>query len=387
MTVPDGRPLSVLEMGTGWFGEQAGGLERYFAGLMDHGADAGLRCRGLVVGSAEVARLSGGRVTAYASSTAPLPRRWVAARRAVAEAIDAEPVDLWASHFALYALPVLRQLRRLPTVVHFHGPVGRRRDSVRGNGRWPCTLKRLIERRVYLRADRLIVLSEAFRAVLCESFAVDPGRVRVIPGGVDVDRFQTPLTRAQAREQLGWPADRPVLLCVRRLVHRMGLHLLVDAVAQLRERHPDLLCVIGGRGPLAEHLAADVAARGLSDHIRLVGFVPDDVLPVAYRAADLSVVPSEAWEGFGLITVESLAAGTPVVVTPVGGLPEVVRPLSPDLVTTAATAAAVAERLDDCVAGRVVLPTADDCRQYAREHFGWPAVARRVAEVYREACG
>ncbi len=376
------RRLSVLEVGVAWFGEKPGGVERYFADLMDHAAGAGLDARGLVVGTPAVAGLSGGRVTAFAPADAPLLRRWRAGRAAAAAV---GPVDVWASHFALYAAPLVRPLRRVPHVVHFHGPWAA--EGAREGQRWAVVrLKARLERHAYRRADRFIVLSDAFRTVLCDGYDVDPGRVRVIPGGVDVDRFDPALTRAEARERLGWPADRRVVLCVRRLVRRMGLHVLLDAVERVRGRHPDVLCLIAGRGPLAGELAAAVQARGLGGHVRLLGFVPDEQLPAAYRAADLSVVPTEAWEGFGLITVESLAAGTPVLVTPVGGLPEVVRPLAPDLVTAAATADALAERLDACLAGRADVPSAEQCRAYARRHFAWPAVAARVADVYREVC-
>ncbi len=381
--------LSVLEVGMAWFGEQPGGLDRYFAGLMDHAAAAGVRARGLVIGSPDVARASGGRVTAYATAADPIPRRWLAARRAARSAADdaaaaGHPFDLWASHLALYAAPLLGPLRRLPHVVHFHGPFAAEGQR-EGQRSFLVGVKAAVERRVYRRADRLVVLSDAFRDVLAaDPYGIDPARIRVVPGGVDVDRFDTGLTRAEARGRLGWPADRPTVLCVRRLVRRMGLTMLLDAVARLRDRHPDLLCLIGGRGPLADELAAGITARHLGDHVRLLGFVPDEQLPLAYRAADFSVVPTEAWEGFGLITVESLAAGTPVLVTPVGGLPEVVRPFAPDLVTAAATVDALAERLGDCLAGRVAVPTAEQCRAYARTHFDWPAVAARVAEVYRE---
>ena len=381
--VADRRFLPVLQLGLAWFAEQPGGLDRYFAGLVDHAAAGGLDVRGLVIGSPDVARQSGGRVTAYAAADESLRRRWRAARAAVDAAVERDRFDLWASHFALYAWPMLGRLRRLPHVVHFHGPWAAE-GAREGQGRLAVLLKRALERRVYRSADRLIVLSEAFRDVLCHDYRVDPARVRVVPGGVDVGRFDVAASRRQAREQLGWPADRPTLLCVRRLVRRMGLHLLVDAVDRLRDRHPDLLCLIGGRGPLAAELAAKIDARGLSGHVRLLGFVPDDQLPLAYRAADLSVVPTEAWEGFGLITVESLAAGTPVVVTPVGGLPEVVRPLSAALVAEAATADALAERLDDLLAGRAQPPAAAACAAYARQTFDWSAVVPRIAAVYRE---
>ena len=179
-------------------------------------------------------------------------------------------------------------------------------------------------------------------------------------------------------------AHRPVLLSVRRLAHRMGLEALVDAVGLLRAEVPDVLLLVAGRGPLAEALEGRVAAAGLSEHVRLLGFVPDDDLPLAYRAATASVVPTRALEGFGLITVESLAAGTPVFVTPVGGLPEAVSPLSPTLVFPSGEAGAMAAHLAAALSGRLLVPSDAACRAYARDRFDWSTVAHRTRAVYEE---
>jgi glycosyltransferase involved in cell wall biosynthesis len=174
---------------------------------------------------------------------------------------------------------------------------------------------------------------------------------------------------------------------VRRLVRRVGVDTLVDAAAALRARVPEALVLIAGRGPLREELEARIVARGLANHVRLLGFVADDALPLAYRAADLTVVPSAALEGFGLVTVESLAAGTPCVVTPVGGLVDVVSPLAPQLVSRSPSAADIADTLADALLGRIPLPGAAGCASYAREGFDWPVVVARVRRVYEEARG
>ncbi len=90
-----------------------------------------------------------------------------------------------------------------------------------------------------------------------------------------------------------------------------------------------------GRGPLEHELRAQATASGLGERILFTGFVPDDDLPKIYAAADFSIVPSEALEGFGLTTLESLACGTPVLVTPVGGLPETVASFDRSLILAA----------------------------------------------------
>jgi glycosyltransferase involved in cell wall biosynthesis len=245
--------------------------------------------------------------------------------------------------------------------------------------------KEVVERAVYRRASQAIVLSSAFRDVLADRFDVERDRIHVVPGGVEVDRFAGAPPRAACRETLGWPTDRPIVLCVRRLVRRVGVDALVEASVALRARVPDALVLIAGTGPMRGELEARIDALGLQDTVRLLGFVPDDVLPLAYRAADLSVVPTASLEGFGLITVESLAAGTPCVVTPVGGLAEIVEPLAPQLVTATAGAGDIGAVLTDALLGAIALPTAAQCTAYARASYDWPVVAARVRDVYELA--
>ena len=176
------------------------------------------------------------------------------------------------------------------------------------------------------------------------------------------------------------------MLCVRRLVRRVGVDTLVDAANILRARVPDALVLIAGTGPLRGELEARITALGLERHVQLLGFVPDALLPTAYRAADLSVVPTATLEGFGLITVESLAAGTPCVVTPVGGLTDVVAPFAPQLITDTPSAGDIGALLAAALRGDVALPTARQCERYARRDFDWPVVAAGVRQVYEAAC-
>jgi glycosyltransferase involved in cell wall biosynthesis len=123
----------------------------------------------------------------------------------------------------------------------------------------------------------------------------------------------------------------------------------------------------------------------MDEHVRLLGYVPDEQLPRMYRAADLSIVPTVALEGFGLIAAESLAAGTPVLVTPIGGLPEVVQGLAADLVLPAATEGAIAAGLASALTGRTRLPSEAACSEFARTHYGWPMIAGRIRQTYQEA--
>jgi glycosyltransferase involved in cell wall biosynthesis len=376
--------LQTLQLGMRWFGENAGGLNRVYVHLVDELSRSGVELHGLVAGSADVVRASEGRVHAFASASAPLLHRMRAVRAAAVEWLRERPDAVVVSHFAMHAFPVLSQLGAHPLVVHFQGPWGDE-SRLEGGGVLNVLAKRMVERKVYRRADRAIVLSSAFRDVLAREFRVPMERIDVIPGGVDVDRFAIAASRSECRRALGWPTDRPIVLSVRRLVRRVGVDTLVEAANVLRARVPDALVLVAGTGPLRSELEARVAALNLERHVQFLGFVPDDDLPTAYRAADLTVVPTAALEGFGLITIESLAAGTPCVVTPVGGLTDVITPLSPQLVTETPSAGDIGALLAAALRGSVALPTARECESFARRDHDWPVVAERVRQVYEAA--
>lgn len=378
--------LHTLQIGMGWLPEQAGGLNRVYYNLIRSLPQAGIGVRGLVAGSPELVEQTRGSVEAFASSAAPLPIRWCKVRRRALRIMAEQAPSLVAVHFALYAAPLGRHLRDYPLVVHFHGPWAQE-GAVEDNSRLKTRFKRLIEQVVYRQARRFIVLSEAFQNVLHGAYGVPIERIRIVPGGVEIARFSSSLTRREARQRLGWPQDRPLLLSVRRLQRRMGLENLVAAMARVRREAPEALLLIAGKGPLAAELYARIDALGLRNHTRLLGFLPETDLPLAYCAANLTIVPTMALEGFGLTTIESLAAGTPVLVTPVGGLPEAVRGLSPNLVLEGYGTDALADGLVGALRGTLSLPDEVACRTYAQTHFDWPVIARRVREVYEEALG
>ena len=380
------REIQVIELGTGWFAEKPGGLERVFYGLITQLAAFGVRARGLVVGSAAVKTLSGGRVQGFAAAAAPLPVRWLRLRRALRELLGQKPADLISAHFALYAFPVLDIIRRVPLVVHFHGSWALESQVEASPGlasRLSVRLKEGLERLVYRRAARFIVLSRAFKTVLHESYGVPEDKIEIIPGGIDTAAYHTGLSVPEARAALEWPEKRKIILSVRRLVKRQGLETLIAATAELRAEHPDVLLLIAGTGPLKETLESQIKTSGLGEHVRLLGFVPDDKLALTYAAADFSVVPTAAHEGFGLITVESLAAGTPVLVTPVGGLPEVVSGLSQNLILAGSDRRSLVLGVGNVLSATLELPSREACQRYARAGFDYRTVAARTSEVYQ----
>jgi glycosyltransferase involved in cell wall biosynthesis len=115
--------------------------------------------------------------------------------------------------------------------------------------------------------------------------------------------------------------------------------------------------------------------------VQFLGFLPENDLPVAYQAADLTVMPSQSFEGFGLAILESLACGTPVLCTPVGGMPEILQKFSPDLITEAITVESIADKLAQVMLGKLPLPSREECRNYTIKNYDWTNIAQQVRQV------
>jgi glycogen synthase len=377
--------IRALQVGSVWLSERAGGGDRVFADLAKYLPSHGIGLEALVAGPTDVDRPSEARLSSFGEVTDGTSARWLGARKAITARLGTGTVDLVASHFALYASAAVGRLRRVPHIVHFHGPwAAESREE--GGSRLAVLAKWSIERTVYRSAVRFIVLSEAFGRLATQEYGVPAELVRVIPGAADLDRFSIAHSRGEARRALGWPEDRRILVSVRRLVRRTGVDRLIEALPQVRAQAPDVHLYVGGTGPLRAHIERRIAELGLDDCVTLLGFVADEQLPLMYRAADLNVIPTIALEGFGLTAVEALAAGTASVVTPVGGLPEILSPLAPQLVLESTEVPAIVRGLTDALSGTVPIPSDDACRAFATERFSADLMARRVAAVYREVC-
>ena len=237
-------------------------------------------------------------------------------------------------------------------------------------------LRKWVERRVLTAARRVIVLSEFTKRKLTTIYGLPEDKVAIIPGGVDIQRFQPLQSKKAGREKLGLPAERPTLFTVRNLVPRMGLENLIEAMPEIVRTIPDTLLVIGGTGPLKESLLQLTQTLGMENHVRFAGFIPEEDLPVYFGAADAFVLPTIALEGFGLVTVEALACGTPALGTPVGGTVEILSDLGPDFLFRDTSPSALSSLIvQHCQSWRKHPESYDalcrHCRNYAETRYSW----------------
>lgn len=322
-------------------------------------------------------------------------------RRTAAQELDEADADVLHLHQPLSGYGVLRSPpgRRIPSLYTFHSPAPleyRVRRGMTGHhrGGWTGSLAVavlwLIEGACLRHATRIHVLSDFSAGLLWKLYRIPSGRIVKIPGGADTDRFRPAEDRAAVRNSLGFAAGRPLLFTLRNLEARMGLDTLIQSMVIVRRQAPQALLLIGGAGSLRNDLESLTASLGLNEHVRFLGFVPDEHLPLYYQAADFFILPTRELEGFGLVTVEALACGTPVLGTPIGGTPEILRPLRSDLLFSGtepdAFARLIVEHHNRCCSD----PTGYQdlrrhCRRHALERYAWPPLVNALEQVFLEA--
>ena len=191
----------------------------------------------------------------------------------------------------------------------------------------------------------------------------------VIPGGVNSERFQ-PIEQAQPNQTLR-------LVTLRNLVPRMGLPQLVRAM-KLLPSHIEL--TIGGKGPLRNELMGLIRSLDLSERVQLAGHVPDDDLSHFYSSANWFVLPTVALEGFGLVILESLSCGTPVLGTRIGAIPELLEKFDPQWIIKEPTAEAIAATILSVSENPSPSPTHLHDRVSAE--FDWRHIATRYLDLF-----
>jgi glycosyltransferase involved in cell wall biosynthesis len=220
----------------------------------------------------------------------------------------------------------------------------------------------------------LITVSRALAKRLAELDIAAP-RLEVLPNGVDLDKFR-PHERAAARARLD--VSGRVLVSAGNLVASKGHDIAIEALAAL----PDATLLIVGEGPELRALQGLAQRRGVAARVRFLGLVPHERMAEVYSAADVSVLAS-AREGMPNVVLESLACGTPVVATDVGGIGEVVTAPVAGRLVRERSAAGLCEALERVFADP---PVVASTRAFA-QRFGWSAVIERQLALYRDLLG
>lgn len=292
--------------------------------------------------------------------------------------------DVLHSHYWLSGIAAMQLAHRwdIPHVTMFH-TLGRLKQMANPNMSEP-PLRLEMEQRVMQDADRIIATTRDERTQMIRFCGATANQVQVIPCGVNLKLF-TPLllSRQQARKKLGLKPNQPLLLFVGRLDPFKGPDLLLQAAAMMEEEAH--VAIVGGKlqgDQELEQLRKLADDLDISQRVHFLGARPQHELPLIYTAADVTVMPSYH-ESFGLVAVESLACGTPVVATRAGGLMTIIRhgetgylvPRCPGF---------FAERLDTLLKDADLLQQMRLAARPSVLGFSWKSVASQVSNLYDE---
>ena len=232
-------------------------------------------------------------------------------------------------------------------------------------------------RRVVRRAPVRVAVSPAAAQFHADALGLHPNDFRVVPNGVDVARF----AEASALDRLR--GHGPVLLFVGRLERRKGLEHAVRAFAHLKTSHPSLRLVVVGDGPERER-CQELLPAGLRVDVDMLGRVSDEDLPRCYASADVFVAPATGGESFGIVLLEALAAGTPVVASDLPGFRSVVEDGHTARLVPVGDARAIADAVDALLANPSLRDAQVAAGREAVEEYDWPWVATRLRSIYRD---
>ena len=242
------------------------------------------------------------------------------------------------------------------------------------------------EGRIASAVDRITVSTEGEGEQLRRLYGLPAAHLAVIPCGVDLGLFApaNKASRRAARRALALDENQPTLLSVGRLDPIKELDLLLESVALLRT--PARLMLVGGNpdgDPEVERLRQRAADLGLGERVRFPGAVPQENLRHYYHAAD-AVVVSSRYESFGLVAVEALASGTPVVASAAGGLTSIVRDGENGLLVRWRDPRAFAGRLDELLGDDALRARLAANARPSVERFGWQRIGDDVRALYQE---
>ncbi|HET7011415.1 MAG TPA: glycosyltransferase [Anaerolineales bacterium] len=308
--------------------------------------------------------------------------------------------DLIHSHYWLSGLASLelRGAWGAPMIQMFHTLAAMKNRVARTPDEVATDHRLQAEAHLLRQADRIVAATQAELAQFQWLYHVDIGRVVVIPPGVDVARFY-PIPSDEAREFVGVPKDGRMLLFVGRIEPLKGIDTLLEAVAFLKKegvprRGPLCLAVIGGDadedgepGSVEMTRLQDLRGRlDIEDTVTFLGKRDQDTLQYYYSAAEVVVVPSH-YESFGLVALEAMACGTPVVASETGGLVFLVRDGETGFHVPAGDPEALADRLgqlleDELLRERLGKQAAEYAKRYA-----WPLVADQIVDLYQTTLG
>jgi D-inositol-3-phosphate glycosyltransferase len=305
--------------------------------------------------------------------------------------------DVIHSHYWLSGLAA-RDLRRAwdAPIIHMFHTLGQMKNSVASSPEEWETKERIDgEAEVMAFADRLVAATPLERAQMVWLYGANAAKIAVVPCGVDLTLFR-PIPQDAAKQVLGLPPERCVILFVGRIEPLKGIDTLLRAIALIAPEMPcwqDELSVViigGATGAGVEQVTAELARLerlraklGIEDLVTFQGAKDQDTLPYYYSAAEMVVVPSH-YESFGMVALEAMACGTPVVASKVGGLAFNVQDGQTGFLVPDGDAEALATKIRLLLKDKALGQQLGQQAAHWAQRYGWPDIATQIVDLYEQ---
>ncbi|PIS47856.1 MAG: hypothetical protein COT17_01260 [Elusimicrobia bacterium CG08_land_8_20_14_0_20_51_18] len=245
-------------------------------------------------------------------------------------------------------------------------------------------LRRELEKFVLKNSDKVTVASDFMRKELLRLHSLEAD---ILPLGVNLKRFTPPAEGEALPEGLKAAGGGKMFFTLRNLEPRMGLENLLGAVKILSDRgHEKLSFIIGGVGSLETELKETAGKLNIADMVSFPGYIPDGELRLYYGASDAFILPTRELEGFGLVTLEAMACGCPVLATPVGANPEVAGVCPGNVIFKSGKAEDIAEGIEEFIKTHPEINKRERerCRRYAEDNYSWKTYADGFEGIFEK---
>ncbi|MBL7196688.1 MAG: glycosyltransferase family 4 protein [Candidatus Omnitrophica bacterium] len=302
-----------------------------------------------------------------------------------------QPFSAFSAYFA-------REVRYTPSIYHFHSSWFEefqvkkyirdiRLDSFLNILRFIIfkplsSIMRCIEGFVISHCDTIIVASKYSKDKLIRFYKIDVNKIHIIPGCVDIEKFKPAEDKTSLRNRLGIPRNRYILITVRNLVERMGIDNLILALYNLSKLYKDLYLIIVGSGRLKNKLVKMVKRLGISDLVKFTGSLKESELVQYYQASDLFILPTKYIEHFGLVTIEALASGIPVLGTPVGGTVEILTKFDKEFLLNGTDERLITQGIRNFRDKYKGADLKDKCREFAIKEYSLDKIIDQTEKIY-----
>lgn len=296
-------------------------------------------------------------------------------------------IDIAHAHFNVpyseYSALRYAKKKNVPLVITYHN------DAQESGGSFIRNMvtkiyNKTIVKKALRGADIIIATSEAY---INESILLGDYRekIEVIPNGINLEEFQNLLSTSECRSKLDLPLNKKIILFFGNIVVYKGPHILLKAISILKSQTDDFIVVFAGRGPIYDELVKMAKKLGIEENILFTGYVEDELKPLYFKSADIFCLPSiNTAEAFGIVNLEAMACGVPIVSTRLGGIPDVVEDMKNGILTEPGDEKSLAQTLLYLLENEHEAKKMGDYGKQKVKEYSWEKIAHKTEQIYNK---